>query len=114
MRERRRVRAPHEGAPQRRGCGVVLAEWREAEDLLNGTQDGRGRVERAVNRVTAGMGRSDQQDGAVRVHVAPPILRIVFAEKGRERSPRGRLRETFYDSPERKIVVGHRGRWGGA
>src|SRR5204863_8083370 len=104
MRERRRVRAPHEGAPQRRGCGVVLAEWREAEDLLNGTQDGRGRVERAVDRVTAGIGRSDQQDGAVRVHVVRPILRIVFEDEGRERWPRGRLRQTFYDEPSARSL----------
>src|SRR5436309_15216950 len=57
MRERRRVRAPREGAPQRRGCGIVLAEWREAEDLLDGAQDGRGRVERAVDRGAADVDR---------------------------------------------------------
>src|SRR2546428_9612473 len=54
MEERRRVGTSSEGVPQRRGAGIVLAEWREAQELLDGAQDGRGRVERAVDGVVAG------------------------------------------------------------
>src|SRR5256885_7663305 len=54
MDERRRIRTSSERAPQRRGRGVVLAEWREAEDLFDGAQDGGRRVERAADPVAAG------------------------------------------------------------
>src|SRR2546425_2734531 len=106
MRERRRVRAPREGAPQRSGCGVVLAEWREAKDLLNGAQDGRGRVERAVDRVAAEVRRRDQQDRAMRVYMVRTILRIVFEDEDGERWPHGRCGKTLHDETEGEIVVG--------
>src|SRR5712691_7386838 len=56
------VGASGEGVPQRRGAGIVLAQWREAEDSFDGAQHGRGRVEGAVDRVLASVRGRDEKD----------------------------------------------------
>src|SRR5437773_587756 len=76
MDKRRRVRASSESVPQGRGAGVVLAEWGEAQDSFDGAQHGRGRVERAVDSITASVRGRDQENRAVRVHVVGAILRV--------------------------------------
>src|SRR6266550_1024693 len=78
MEKRRRIGASREGVPEGRRAGVVLAERRQAEDLLDGAQHGGGRVEGAVDSVTAGIRGGDQQNRAMGVHVVRTILRIVF------------------------------------
>src|SRR5207249_11953304 len=85
MDKRRRVRASSESVPQGRGAGVVLAEWGEAQDSFDGAQHGRGRVERAVDSITASVRGRDQENRAVRVHVVGAILRVVFEDEDGER-----------------------------
>lgn len=67
-----------EGVRHGRNTRVMHAQWRQAQDLFDGSEHTDGRVGSGDNRTLLHVGSNDESKTAVAADVVGAILRIVF------------------------------------